>query len=186
MPPIFREDKATQAAAVLLRRAGGSMNYMKLIKLLYLADRESLVRHGRPITFDHYVSMKHGPVLSTVLDRISEGDPPAEVSVWHQYIRRSGDYEVELRSECPADRLSDADENFLLGVYERYGHMDKWDLVEHLHEALLEWIDPGASALPISYRDILKASGRSDAEIAQIEAELESVTLAESLLGSAR
>ena len=32
------------------------MSYMKLIKLLYLADREALARWGRPITTDQYVS----------------------------------------------------------------------------------------------------------------------------------
>ena len=41
MIPSFREDKATQAAALLLEWAGGRMNYMKLIKLLYLALRNA-------------------------------------------------------------------------------------------------------------------------------------------------
>ena len=36
----FNEVKATQAAARLLRNRGGRMKYLKLIKLLYLADRE--------------------------------------------------------------------------------------------------------------------------------------------------
>ena len=64
----FNEVKATQAAARLLRNRGGRMSYMKLIKLLYLADREALSRWGRPITTDKYVSMDKGPVLSRVLD----------------------------------------------------------------------------------------------------------------------
>ena len=186
MRPQFREDKATQAAGVLLRKAGGRMNYMKLMKLLYLADRESLLRRGRPITFDHYVSMKHGPVLSTVLDRINEGDPPQEHSVWHQFVRRVGDYEVELQDGCPADRLSDAEEEILLEVFGRFGAMDKWDLVDLLHRTLQEWTDPGPSSLPISYRDILKAGGRSDTEIAGLEEELEGLAMAERLVGSGR
>ncbi len=53
----FNERKATQAAAYLLQMRGGTMSYMKLIKLLYLADRAALVRFGRPITTDRYVSM---------------------------------------------------------------------------------------------------------------------------------
>ncbi len=47
------------------------MSYMKLIKLLYLADREALARWGRPITTDTYVAMKHGPVLSYILNLIT-------------------------------------------------------------------------------------------------------------------
>ena len=50
----FNEKKATQAAARFLRLCKGCMNYMKLIKLLYIADREALLRWGRPITTDAY------------------------------------------------------------------------------------------------------------------------------------
>ena len=67
----YREDGSTQAAARLLKRAGGPMSHMKLIKLLYLADRRALVRWGRPITCDWYVSMPQGPVPSFTLDRCS-------------------------------------------------------------------------------------------------------------------
>jgi hypothetical protein len=75
MQLTYREPKAAQAAALLLQRAGGTMNHMKLIKLLYLADRRALVQWGRPITFDYYVSMPHGPVLSFTLDRLNDEAP---------------------------------------------------------------------------------------------------------------
>ena len=42
----FDESKATEAAVFLLSRSDQTMNYMKLIKLLYLADREALIRWG--------------------------------------------------------------------------------------------------------------------------------------------
>lgn len=63
----FNDRKATQAAALLLQLRGGKMSYMKLIKLLYLADREALLQWGRPITTDRYVSMNRDPVLSRIL-----------------------------------------------------------------------------------------------------------------------
>jgi len=40
------------------------MHYVKLIKLLYLADREALLRWGAPITTDRYVSMTMDPPLA--------------------------------------------------------------------------------------------------------------------------
>lgn len=43
------------------------------VKFLYLADREHLIRHGRPITFEQYVAMDYGPVASNALDLL-EGD----------------------------------------------------------------------------------------------------------------
>jgi len=50
--PPFNERKATEAASVLLRLRGGQMSHLKLIKLLYLADREALDRWSVPITHD--------------------------------------------------------------------------------------------------------------------------------------
>ena len=54
----FNEKKATQAAAIFLRLAGNELNYMVLIKYLYLVDRKALSEWGRPITNDRYYSMK--------------------------------------------------------------------------------------------------------------------------------
>src|SRR5450756_2974830 len=56
MQPLrFREERTTQAAAYLLRLRGGRMSYMKLIKLIYFADRRALLELVRPITFDQWV-----------------------------------------------------------------------------------------------------------------------------------
>ena len=105
----FNEKKATQAAARLLRLRGGRMSYMKLIKLLYLADREALLRWGRPISTDRYVSMDHGPVLSRVLNLTSDGDDPECPSVWAESISAPSNYEVELKGEAGNDELSEGE-----------------------------------------------------------------------------
>ena len=39
-----------------------------LVKSLFLADRAHLNRYGRPVTFDNYVAMTHGPVPSFAYD----------------------------------------------------------------------------------------------------------------------
>ena len=176
MQPRFREDKATQAAALLLGWAGGSMNYMKLIKLLYLADRTALVRWGRPITFARAVSMKHGPVLSEVLDLINEGNPPGTRSLWNRAVSSPANYEVRLNGACAADDLSDAEEAVLGEVFRDYGGLDPWPLVDLLHSTLPEWI-PTSGAIPIHYRDILLNEGWTEAEVAEVESELENVAL---------
>lgn len=68
----FNERRATEAAAKFLKLRGGRMSYLKLIKLLYLLDREALLRWGRPVTTDRYVSMDNGPVVSRIYDLIRE------------------------------------------------------------------------------------------------------------------
>ena len=57
-PFRFNFEKTLQAIAVLLRQSENRTdNYMRLLKLLYLADRKSLAQMGRPITGDRVVAM---------------------------------------------------------------------------------------------------------------------------------
>jgi uncharacterized phage-associated protein len=98
----FDERKAADAAAFLLQLHGGTMNHMRLIKLLYAAERESLKRFNRPIVGDRYVSMDHGPVVSGVYDLIKEhNEPPA----WAVLIERSSPTDVRLLTESPLGSL---------------------------------------------------------------------------------
>ena len=179
----FNEKKATQAAAHLLRLRGGRMSYMKLIKLLYLADREALLRWGRTISTDRYVSMDRGPVLSRVLDLATDGEDPGTPSIWASSITEPSNYEVELRGDAGDDELSEAEIQLLDQVFAKHGKMSRWELVKFTH-TLPEWIDPRGSAIAISYRDILKAGGKSDLEIAAVEEELSELAETDLLLGA--
>src|SRR5208283_5844116 len=99
----FNEAKATQAAARFLRFQGGRMNYMKLIKLLYLLDRSALLTWGRPVTTDRYVSMDRGPVVSRILNLIREEPEPGTASFWRRHISGCKAYSVQLVSDPGSD-----------------------------------------------------------------------------------
>jgi uncharacterized phage-associated protein len=168
----FNETKATQAAARLLTKRGGQMSYMKLIKLLYLADREALGRWGRPITTDRYVSMDKGPVLSHILNRINDEPCPGDTSFWAEHIQNSAGYSVSLIRNPGDDKLSEAEDSLLDEIFAEFGSKTRWQLVDYVH-TLPEWTDPHGGSLPIEYRDILKAQQKDPAEIEAIESELE-------------
>lgn len=163
----YRELKTTQAAAHLLRLSSGVINHMKLIKLLYLADRKALVSWGRPISFDWYYSLPHGPVLSFTLNKINEEAPPDGSSYWHQYISERCAHTVSLIGEAPNDQLSPAEEKLLDTIWEEFGGMNQWELRDFTH-TLPEWQDPNGSSLPIHIRDILMSEGFSDEDITDI------------------
>jgi uncharacterized phage-associated protein len=170
----FNERKAAEAAAHLLKLRGGSMSYMKLIKLLYLADREALLRWGHPITTDRYVSLDRGPVLSRILNLITDEADPGTSSIWSTVISEPNQYEVHLNRQIQQEELSDAEIELLSEIFSQYGKMSRWDLVKLTHD-LPEWLDPAGSAIPISYRDILINAGRTPAEVTVIERELEAL-----------
>jgi uncharacterized phage-associated protein len=70
MSPItfrFNPDKFTDAVDYVLRCVGASTR-MRIVKLLYLADRLHVVRHGTPILGDRYYRLPYGPVPSRALD----------------------------------------------------------------------------------------------------------------------
>jgi len=176
----FREEKTTQAAARLLQLRGGTMSHLKLIKLLYLLDRAALVRWGRPVTYDSYFAMPHGPVLSFTLDRIHEPEVSAG-SYWDRYIAPKRNHEVSLRGECPRGQLSAAELELIGEIFERHGHKSRWELRDLTH-TLPEWQDPQGSSRRIDPADILRCEGFSEEEIQGVASDLEESALADAVL----
>jgi uncharacterized phage-associated protein len=163
----FNDRKTAQAAAHLLRLRGGTMSHMKLIKLLYLADRSMLLSQGQPITGDRMVSMKNGPVLSRVLDLVNCA--PNVGSSWSEYIGPRAGNEVSLKMPEPGtDELSNYELRILDSIFAEFGGKTRWEMVDVVH-ALPEWKNPGRSVFPIEHEDILRAGSVPQQEIDRIE-----------------
>jgi uncharacterized phage-associated protein len=179
MKPRFREEKATQLAALILEMRGGRMNYMKLLKLMYLIDREALLRWGRSLTFDNYVSMDKGPVLSQTKNLITE--EKLGESYWKRHISAPENYDVALLEKPELGELSRADISLVEEVYAKFGHWNRWALVDYTHD-LPEWRNPHGSSLPIDYKEVLQAGGKPEQDIAEIVSDIEELGLFEQLL----
>src|SRR5438105_8691452 len=137
----FNERKATQSAARLLELRGGRMSYLKLIKLLYLADRQALLQWGRPVTTDRYFSMDRGPVLSRMLDLVTDGEDPGAPRIWARHMSAPDNFEVQLQESAGTDELSEAEVALLNQVFAEHGSKSRWELVDLSHK-LPEWKDP--------------------------------------------
>lgn len=153
---IFNEGKATEAAAFLLSLNNGSLPYMKLIKLLYIADRISLSEYHSSITTSSYYSMKFGPVTSEIFDRIKHPEDYQVDGAWNSTIEKKI-YDVFLKKDFIPYYLSKNERNILSRVDEEYKNVDQFDLSEFSH-TFPEWRDPGDSSIPISIEDILQAT----------------------------
>ena len=162
---VFDERRAAQAATRLLHRHGGTMPWLKLIKLLYLADRAALVEGGWPITGDRFVCVRHGPALGRVLELIKD-DCPAGDSIWHGYVVRKR-FDACLIGSTESKQLSDVDRDVLDSVFETYGCLKEWDVVARTH-ALPEWKDPGDTIIPIEPEDVLRYAGYSEEAIGYV------------------
>ena len=166
----FDVKKAAQAANKILQLSGGTRNYMEVIKLLCLADREAWVRQECPITGDCIVSMEYGLVLSHVYDLIKGGPGKEEDAPWFDLISTSDDYRIKSKGPSDYDELSGAELRLLEEIFTKYGHMNWKQLSKFTHQ-LPEWVDPGTSSTSIAPEQILKVNGKSIAEIRRIRAD---------------
>ena len=166
---IFQFQKTLQAAAHVLQAAGGQMDYIDLLKLLYIADRECLAEEGDTITGDRVSALKKGPVLRTVLNLIKGVD--SQSYLWQQYIesrfnQESKRTEVFLKKHPGEDKLYAFEKDILRSVSDR--HEGK-NLVEYTH-TFPEWrkyeIRLNAvgtkKSYPITLEDMLEGIGKPE------------------------
>jgi uncharacterized phage-associated protein len=156
----FNLPRTLQAAAELLKSSPGQrMNYMRLLKLLYIAERELLAEHSHPITGDEAVAMERGPVLSQTYGLILGKAVGAEE--WAKYVRKDH-YDACLIADPGRGQLSKVVLEKLDEVSQRYQDMDEWDMVEETHK-FEEWkknYTGSKSAYPIAWEDVLIAQGK--------------------------
>jgi uncharacterized phage-associated protein len=155
----FHFDRALQASAYLLRLDGKRMSYLRLLKLLYIADREWLAETSESITGDRAHAMKQGPVLSTVYDLVKGNGTRA--GEWDDFIHTEG-YAVELIADPGRGELSKGIVEKLSEITERYRNLDDWELSELTH-GFKEWVEnyQGGSVL-IPWQAILSAQNRPE------------------------
>lgn len=171
---MFSEKRIAQVAAYLLAKGGGRLPTIKLMKLMYLADRESLRRWGHTISEDVMGSMDNGPVLSRTLDYI-HGEIRSADNGWDSWIADAENYEVRLQkqpSRRELDEVSDAAIEVLDAVWGQFGGYGKWDLVEYTHKNCPEWRHPQGTFIRFGYQEVLVALGVPEAQAAAQATEL--------------
>jgi len=154
------------------------MNYTKVIKLLYLADRESLAETGEPMTGDEPVVMDNGPVLSRVYDCLkppeqTEGLPQDRRVIrkrWEQFFRTDG-HDLVLETEPGEGALCQYETEKLADIWDRNKDKTCWDLIDETHELPeVKCNKPRRGGRrPILLRHILQAIGLDEAQAQDIE-----------------
>lgn len=172
----FDIERLVASVAHLFRMDGlDRMEYMKILKLLYYADRESLKDSQFPITGDTPYAMKRGPVLSRTYDFIKTDRkfplPYEEEEIWREYFTTDG-YDLIMLKDPGDGALSRHDERILTAVYNAHRGESGFDMSEESH-SLPEWSSnfvPGSSR-PIPLRDILVAIGIDNELASAVEEE---------------
>jgi hypothetical protein len=143
MPLKFKPklDKIVELLLHLAYVRPGADKY-QAVKFFYLADREHLIRFGRPITFESYFALPYGPVASNAMDLL-ERDPkvmkaagiddlPFKTETKNEII-----YIGEPIREVDLDLFSRTDLEVFDEVIKRYGDLtfDELYKLTHSHPA---------------------------------------------------
>ena len=174
---LFNEKKAAQSAAYFLLSAQEAMPIVKLMKLLYLAERRSYEMYGQPIVGDRLVSMPHGPVLSQTLNHLN-GLMPSSDGGWDSWVSDRAGHLVALAPQVAGKtqrdllELSDADAEILAETWDRFGHLTEWQLRDFTHEHCPEWKDPDGSMMPMKFEDLFRALNFSNDQTREYVARL--------------
>lgn len=157
----FNQTKAIQAVAFLLKQKHptNSDNFMRVLKLLYFADRKSIEETGSPITGDRFVAMEHGPTLSHLVDLVNQRT--FNNSEWDEYIEKD-EYEIRLIKDPGNGKLCRYEIDLLKSIWEENRELGEWE-VAMKSEKLPEWVknNPGSSSCFIPLSDLLDAIGKS-------------------------
>lgn len=131
------------------------IDFHKLLKLLFFADKYHLNRYGRPIVGGTYGADQYGPVCRQVY-RILTGDP-----LFIEALERNGalpfrvvhNYRVEAERDANMRVLSESDVEALSFALKEYGERSFDELTElsHEEEAYLR-----AGGGPMRYEDFLE------------------------------
>jgi len=132
----FDHKKATQELNHFALKEGGQINKMKSLKLIYLADRYHLRKYGRLITNDTYFAMNYGPVPSGTKDiaEASEFLSEREKQYAPQYIIPMDNLTLQSMNPVDDSVFSDSDFEALDFTWEKFGHLEQFDLAELTHE----------------------------------------------------
>jgi uncharacterized phage-associated protein len=162
----FRFSNALQASGMLLRLNDGKMKYLRLLKLLYLAERDYLEEEADLITGDRIYAMPKGLVLSTVYNLILHRD--SQSNRWHRYIKTGEDKYVFLAEDPETPDLYRIEKEIIERIHHKHKEKDDDQLIEYTHH-LPEWKKyekqltfSGKKSFAISIEDMLEGIGKPD------------------------
>jgi uncharacterized phage-associated protein len=180
---LYNEFKAAQTTGLFLKLNGGTENLLKLIKLLYAVERESINRQLCPYTYDKLVSMPHGQVVSNTYDNIKSKSPEG---IWKECFKVTSDGKektVHLLRDCGIEKLSRADIALITETYQNNIAKTPEDLEREHHDPKImpEYVDPHGSSIKTDYATLLRILGKNQTEIDDFHSDLKEMAFIHSI-----
>ncbi len=128
----FRPEKFANSVAYLVSLRPG-LTKKQLCKLLYLADKEHLLKYGRTITGDRYYALEQGPIPTKGLDAMNLKGDKRNIEALLKFGRLSG-WVFCLSQQPDLKPLSRSDIEVLNQISDQFGGSPAWQLEKITHE----------------------------------------------------
>lgn len=158
--------RALGASVYLLRKSKEGLSTLCLLKLLYLADRQSLLAFGDTITGAKYKVLPKGPVPEEVYALLKGRG--AHQDVWDQHIQRNS-RKHRASSRATESQLSLDDKEILDRTFSEYGAL-QGEQLSRLTHSFSEWSPDKEYITP---EEILVQNGKQ--ELLEIWRELDTI-----------
>lgn len=167
---LYDDRRAAQCAAFFLHLADGSMEVLKLTKLLYLSERLSYERYGEPLTGATPYALKDGPVLSEICDHLKNTAGLSET--WLTWVAARTENELSLNhviDNPPKElgALNRADFRVMNAIWGEFGSKSGPELAVYTRHHCPEWSDPGLHLRKIDPDTLLRKVGMKHEDIAK-------------------
>ncbi len=137
--------KITQSLGFLLSLdQNHRMNKLKLVKLVWAADRYHLRKYGRTVTDTDYFALPHGPVSSLTLDVIDNDEValyPEDITYIAGHIStwENDKNDIVLYNPTEDDFLSETDKEALTFAWKTFGDKEPFELADNITHRYPEW-----------------------------------------------
>jgi len=155
--------KSTQAINYFAKKSGGTIDKLKVVKLIFFADRYHLRKYDRLVTNDSYFAMKLGPVSSgtkDILDANSSFIDQDIIDYSSEYFNREAN-DVISTQEVDYAVFSKSDIESLDFAWDTFGKYNQINLKDITHY-YPEWrkhkpaIDSGVKQIQMNYKDFFE------------------------------
>lgn len=171
MSSIFQQYQSQKTKEVMLYILSktGNIGYFRLMKTMFCADRQNLLKWGDPITNLDYYAKKHGPVPVAVHDgllSVYQG----KSSDFSDILTVKGNFMVNPTRESNLDYLSKTDlESIDKAIAELKGK-NREQIEGYLHEEVYHRV-LSTVGKQYSHVDIAMSAGATEQQIAKVRSE---------------
>lgn len=167
--------KIESVVLYILKQFKNGVDYIKLFKIMYFAQREYLATYGLTVMDDSFKARQRGPVPALtykVVKMAENGEMSGDLREFVSSIRVDDNQKVYARKRPNMDYLAPATVAELDKVIAKYRDVDSKELSELSHDsaytAVLERMQDDPQKDTLTLIDIARAGGASEAMVDHI------------------